>query len=178
MVAGCPKVYGLCWKEDVMVAPANVALSSGDERTLIYKLTHEVLDATAPEETPQFEAAADEYLDHPGQVISHGSDEMLGSALEIIIPLTPYAVAAATAVVRFFIQVFSDAAAQEFKPVVAGWIHRLIHHEPEAPESVSVPPSLMKKIREVAVTVCQEMGADESDTALVADAIIGRLTVT
>ena len=161
-----------------MVAPTDVVLSSGDERTLIHKLTHEVLDAAAPEETSQFEAAADEYLDHPGQVIRHGSDDMLGSALEIIIPLSPYAVAAATAVVRFFIQVFSDAAAQEFKPVVAGWIHRLIHHDPETPEAVSFPPSLMQRIREVAVAVCQDMGADEGDTALVADAIIGRLSVS
>jgi hypothetical protein len=157
-------------------ADASPVLTPAEQRTLVHQLTHDVLADTAPEELPQFEASASQYLDNPGQKIQSKSDEMLGFGLEIIVPLTPYIVAAATQVVRFIAKVLSDAAEEELKPAAVRWVRQLFHREPAPAPAEPLPARLTEQIRDIAISVCRDLGADQGDAAVVADAIVGRLT--
>ena len=157
-------------------ADASPVLTPAEQRALVHQLTRDVLADTAPEELSQFEASASQYLDNPGQKIQQKSDEMLGSGLEIIVPLTPYIVAAATQVVRFIAKVLSDAAEEELKPVIVRWVRQLFHHEPAPAPAAPLPAGLAERIRDIAISVCRDLGADQGDAAVVADAIVGRLT--
>lgn len=141
----------------------------------MHQLTHDVLADTAPEELSQFEASASQYLDHPGHKIEQKSDEMLGSALEIIVPLTPYIVAAATEVVRFIARALADAAEEEFKPAVVRWVRHLFHREPAVAPPPPLPAGLVERVHDIALGVCRDLGAEQGDAAVVADAIAGRL---
>lgn len=152
-------------------------LTPAEERSLVHHLTHDVLADTAPEELFQFEASANQYLDHPGHKIEQKSDEMLGSALDIIVPLTPYVVAAATEVVRFIARALADATEEEFKPVIVRWVRHLFHREPTVAPPAPLPAGLAERVHDIAVGVCRDLGADQGDAAVVADAIVGRLTV-
>lgn len=161
-------------------SPADVSpvLTPAEQRTLVHQLTRDVLAETAPEELSQFDAAASQYLDNPGQKIQRKSDEMLGSGLEIIVPLTPYIVAAATQVVGFIAKVLSDTAEEELKPVIARWVRHLFHREPVPTSAVPLPVDLAERVHDIAISVCRDLGADQGDAAVVADAIVGRLTTS
>lgn len=150
-------------------------LMPAEERSLVHQLTHDILAATAPEELSQFEASASQYLDHPGHKIEQKSDDMLGSALDIIVPLTPYVVAAATEVVHFIVRELTDAAEAEFRPVIVRWVRHLFHRESAVTPPPPLPAGLVERVHDIALGVCRDLGADQGDAAVVADAIAGRL---
>ena len=100
---------------------------------------------------------------------------MLGSALDIIVPLTPYVVAAATEVVRFIARALADATEAEFRPVIVRWVRHLFHCESTVAPPAPLPAGLAERVHDIAVSVCRDLGADQGDAALVADAIAGSL---
>jgi hypothetical protein len=161
-------------------------LDPADERALVAALTRDVLTDAAPEEVGLFTADEAGWLDgtHPSAT-ARAKDQEAGFGLELLlVPLTPYVAAAATAVVKFVAKALADIAKDEARPVIVRSVHRIFRrggeHGPATtnPEAhAPVPQGLLPRVREVAFAACTQGGLDEESARMVADVITGRLAV-
>lgn len=164
----------------------------GAQDALVAQLVRDVLVDAAPEETAVFAAHEQEWLAGDGPTPER-RDEMLGFGAEAaVVLLTPYVVAAAKSVVGYVARTLADLAAEvateavteEATPVVVRWLRRVFHVESPAeppevplPAPVALPPDLARRVHDVALGTCQDMGLDEGDARLIADAVAGRLAL-
>lgn len=164
-------------------------LPPDDEAALVAELTRGALAESLPEELAVFEAEAGAFL--RGETPAGGpGDEVLGFGADVVLLLTPYVVAAATAAVRYVAGVFLDTAKAEATPALAAWIRRVLHRDAAAvpvagaagaPPAPSAGPlltaAMIAEVHQVTLDVCRRMGLDPVDASLVSDAVTGRLAV-
>lgn len=165
-------------------------LPPDDEAALVAALTRGALAESLPEELAVFEAQAGAFL--RGETPAGGpGDEVLGFGADVVLLLTPYVVAAATAAVRYVAGVFLDTAKAEATPALAAWIRRVLHRDAAAVPvagGASAPPAppagsplltaaMIAEVHQVTLDVCRRMGLDPVDASLVSDAVTGRLAV-
>ncbi|MGE5764666.1 MAG: hypothetical protein ACM3ZF_12580 [Mycobacterium leprae] len=145
------------------------------ETALVGELTTNVLSDIAPEELAMFEAHREGWLQARGSV-GEGRDEMLGFGAEVLMALTPYVVAAATAALRLLGSLLLDVAVAEAKPHVAGWLRRVLHQGEGDGEPVPpLPADALIRVHDAVLGVCLDLGLEASDATLVADAVVGRV---
>lgn len=167
---------------------AEEPVSSDVEPDLVDELARAALQQAAPEELVLFdETAADFHRDPKLLRRGGGGDEAVGFGLEMVL-LTPYVLAAGTAVIRFLASIASDAVRDELKPLIAGPIRRLIRHDAPpgqragAPKNAAPAPGLSaeqaREVRRVALQRAKEVGLDDGRASLLADAVVGALYVT
>ena len=153
-------------------------LDPTDESALVEDATRAVLAAALPEESGVFEKEHAQYVRERGTVTRRTEDEPLAFGAEAVLLLTPYVVAAVTAAVRFLASLVLDAASDEVKPAIGGWLRRLVHAGPaDAPPPAPLPADAAARVHEVTLDVCLELGLDPTDARLVSDAVTGRLSV-
>lgn len=161
------------------------------ERELVGGLARAVVQYVAPEELGLFAETEADYFRDPGLVLRAKSrDEAVGFGLDLAL-LTPYVLAAGTAVVHFLAVVVSDAvrdeARDELKPVIAGRVRRLLRRDDPAaadrrqPEGHDQAPGVTveqaREVRQVALRQAVRAGLDEEKAALLADAFVAALLV-
>ena len=161
------------------------------EQELVGELARAVVQYVAPEELGLFAETEAEYFRDPGLVLRAKSrDEAVGFGLDLAL-LTPYVLAAGTAVVHFLAVVVSDAvrdeARDELKPVIAGRVRRLLRRDDPAaadrrqPEGHDQVPGVTveqaREVRQVALRQAVRAGLDEEKAALLADAFVAALLV-
>lgn len=144
-----------------------------DERALVAEFTRQVLAAAAPEEIETFKAHEAAYLSGQPVTGEPGREEQLAFGEELIVPLVPYVVAAVVKAIQVIVSAFADAAGAEAKAGVTAWLRRFLHRKEAA---APLSPDVLRRVREAAYAVCQQMGADREDARLVADAVVGRLS--
>lgn len=141
-----------------------------DERELVAELTRDALAVVAPEELRGFAAHQDTYLDG-GRPDQPDADGQLAVGLELVAALTPYVVAAATAAVKVLAAAIADKATSEATSALKSWVRRLLHKDGDT----RLPADVVDRVHEATLQVCRDLGADELDARLVADAVSGRL---
>ena len=147
------------------------------EAEVVSALTDAVLAASAPEELEVFRARRTELVAGRGTVPRPERDTALGSGAEVVVLLTPYVVAAATAAVRFLGKLLAGAAEEEVQPMLRTWVRRLLHRDPADETVAPVPAATLRRVHETASTVCRQMGLQDDDALLIADALVGRLSL-
>jgi hypothetical protein len=149
------------------------------ERSLVAQLTRDVLAEAAPEETEVFAKDEAGWVDGTHQ--SAGPhDDMTGFGAEAFaLVLTPYVVSAATAAIRYLAGVLGETADAELRPRIARWVSRLFGHDEAKEEDVvpGLPVDVVRRVREVTLRTCRDMGLPEDDAALVSDTVAGRLVL-
>ncbi len=161
------------------------------ERDLVGELGRAVVRRVAPEELELFAETEADYFRDPGLVLTGGRrDEAVGFGLDMVL-LTPYVLAAGTAVLRFLAAVVSDAVRDEvrdeLKPVIAGRVRRLLRRDDPAPadrreseardRTPGVTAAQAREVRRIALQQAMRSGLEEEKAALLADAFVGVLLV-
>lgn len=161
------------------------------EQELVGELARAVVRCVAPEELGLLAETEADYFRDPGLVLrARSRDEAVGFGLDLAL-LTPYVLAASTAVVHFLAMVVSDAvrdeARDELKPVIAGRVRQLLRRDDPAavdrrqPEEHDRVPGVTveqaREIRQVALRQAMHSGLDDKKAALLADAFVGALLV-
>ena len=166
-------------------------ISNQDERELVDQLTTAALSEHLPEELDLYLAGRQQYLDERGTISTTTTkEEATGFGAEILVALTPYFVAAATAAVKYVAGLLGDALKDEAKPLITRYVRRLFHLEepttgsssaavtpPQPAAAPPLPSDTIGRVHEVVLAFCREHRLAESDSALVADAIAGRLAL-
>jgi hypothetical protein len=164
------------------VYDSDAHLSPEMEKELVTNLAQLALTEAAPEELVLFPETVEEYFSDPQAILDpKRRDEPVGFGLDLAM-LTPYILAAATAVIRFLAATVADAAREELKPVVGQAVGRLLRRpEPVAEPTSQAPSSLeasdAQRIRQVAYQRAKDLGLADAQATLLADSIVGGLIV-
>ncbi|RPF28964.1 hypothetical protein [Georgenia muralis] len=181
-MTGAPRAES--WPDGVRPAPGEAVdlgapvLPPELEAEVVSALTDAVLAQSAPEELEVFRARRAELVACPGTVPRPERDTALGSGAEVVVLLAPYVVAAATAAVRFLGKLVAGATEEEVQPMLRTWVRRLLHREPADDTGAPVPAATLRRVHDTASTVCRQMGLEDDDALLIADALVGRLSLT
>ncbi len=157
------------------MAPAPLTVPP-DQRDLVVALAALTLERSAPEELAVLEDTASEYFEDPAAVLSPDRrDEPLGFGLDVAL-LAPYALAVAAVVVQMVLGAARASAESALKPAFEGVLRRLLHARPEAPPPLD--PATAQRLRQVALDRGTALGLDVSRATLLADSLVGALTVS
>jgi hypothetical protein len=158
-------------------------LTQQDEQDLVCVLSQHALAIAAPEELALFDDTAEEYFANPKGVLEARSrDEAVGFGVEFAL-LTPYILAVATSVIHLLASMVGDAVKTEGQPSVNGLIRRLLgRREEDSPHSDPLQSELLTHeqltlVRNVALERGRVIGLPQDQAALLADAIVGGISV-
>ncbi|GAB2868140.1 hypothetical protein [Nocardioides pacificus] len=155
-------------------------LPSPEEQDFVAQLTRDVLQDAAPEEMGVFSSDERAWLEGTHRSEAPHDDLTAFGVEGVVVVLTPYVVAAATAAVRYLTGVLTEAAGEELRPRIKGWVRRLFGHDGESPDPVVVKAlslDVVRRVREVTLSTCLDLGLERADADLVSDAVAGRLAV-
>lgn len=158
-------------------------LTGQDEQDLVCVLAQHALAIRAPEELALFDETAEEYFADPQGVLEAKSrDEAVGFGVEFAL-LTPYILAVATSVIHLLASMVGDAVKKEGQPSVNGLVRRLLGRRGEdSPPGPEQPDPLTHEqltlVRNVALERGRVIGLPQDQAALLADAIVGGISVT
>jgi hypothetical protein len=144
------------------------------EPELVVTVSREVVTQLAPEELPLFDGISEAHLADPGRGGSrHGDgDDVLGfGAGEAQVLLTPVALVVVTEVAKHVAVGLSDAGGRSLRRLLG-------RRRPEAapaPAPGPLTPEQLAEVRRAAARKAVELGLDRERSALLADAIVGRL---
>lgn len=156
-------------------------LAGVDEDALVAQLSRAALQEAAPEELDVFEQDAAGWLAGT-HVPGRAEDDMVGFGMETAaVLLTPYVIAAAKAAVRYVAGILAESADAELRPTVTRWMQRLLGHHAAGKEAADttdgLPLDVVARVKEETLRTCLDLGLDDTDAALVSDAVAGRLAV-
>lgn len=150
------------------------------EHELISGLALGVVETEAPEELPLFRATSRAYFETPESVLRRvvGRDDTLGFGADIFMALTPFALAAASAVVKFLadqaLVVAQDVGHEAAGGILRGWLGRLKHGE--STQALPLTAEQLEQVREVAYDKARQLGLADDQADLLADAVGGSLS--
>jgi hypothetical protein len=155
---------------------------TSDERSLTLELTAASLARIAPDELVVLDETAAEYFDDPDALLrQNAEDNPLGAGIDVVM-LSPYVLAAATAVLPvlagFAGEIAKGLATDLAKEPLSVWIRRLFRRHPaEPPGPFALTGYEAGRVREVVVAQCYRAGVPSDKAALIADATVGSLHV-
>jgi hypothetical protein len=154
------------------------ALAEQDERSLISELARRAVETAAPEELVLFAETADDFFRDPeASVRMDAREEAVGFGLELAM-LTPYVLAAATAVVELLAAVVQESVKEEAKAPITQLLRRLLGRARAAPNEVApLTDAQRRKVRDTAYGRARDLGLDEGRAHVLADAIVGGLAL-
>jgi hypothetical protein len=146
-----------------------------EQRDLVVALAGLTLERAAPEELALLEEVATEYFQDPAAALSNDHDgEPLGFGLDVPL-LAPYALAIAAAAVR----VLLGPAVTSPPPVVPARTDAVVRGILEAGQDAPPPIDVATahRLHQVALDRAAAGGLDPTRAALLADSLVGALTV-
>lgn len=156
------------------------------EREAVVELAREAVARSAPDELPLVEATAQAYFAASRRAReARTPDDMLGFRLgEAAAIVTPVALTVAGQALRFVIEqagsVFEEEVGGKLRSLVRRLFARL-RRTPAGERAVSQLAPLTSKqlgaVRDLAYSRAQELGIEERQAALMADAIVGGLAL-
>lgn len=166
---------------------SNHTVMSQDEQDLVCLLAERVLEMTAPEELVIFDETAQEYFADPRGVLEAGGrDELVGSGVELAL-LTPYILAVVTPVIQVLVSMVGEAVRKERQSSVTAFVRRMIGREggdppgSSAEKAATASPLTQKqviRVRQVALDRARLLGLPEDRATLLADAIVGGISIS
>jgi DNA replicative helicase MCM subunit Mcm2 (Cdc46/Mcm family) len=151
---------------------------------LVSEFAKDILGELAPQEKALFKPISEAYFKNPEKVLAaqQGKDELLGfGAAEAAALITPIVLAVSTEVVQFLFQEARKAVQSEssslINETVKSWFGKL---QPEEKEKTSPPPppltpEQLEQVRKIAIKKARLLKLSETNTKLLADAIVGGL---
>lgn len=153
--------------------PLNVP---AEQRELVVAIARGALERAAPQELPLLQLTASEYFADPRAVLRSGSrDEPLGFGLDVSI-VTPQVLALATAAAQFVLAAASSAAGDALKPRIQALVRRLLHNEHEP--APAIDRELADRLHAVTLERAAALGLEATQATVLADSIVGALTVS
>jgi hypothetical protein len=152
------------------------------DRQLVVDLAAAVLNRTAPEEVVLLDETSQEYFENPAAVLDPAQrDESVGFGVELAL-LTPYVLAIVTPVINFLLNIAVDAVKGEVRPNIVAWVRRVIRKSPDEPANqagspAALTPEQVRTVREIAYQRARDIGVDETQANLLADAVAGGVLV-
>lgn len=152
------------------------------EQALTVELTALVLARVAPDELVVLDDSVQEYFADPAAALRPGGgDTPLGSGISVMM-LTPYLLAASSAVLPVLVTIAGelgkDVAKDLVKDPVVAWVRRLFKRhpdEPPGPEPLTVEQA--GRVRDAVLAQGHRAGLAGEQAALIADATVGALHV-
>jgi hypothetical protein len=163
-------------------------MAAAVDHTLVSELARAAVAEAAPQELPLFAVTAEAYFERPHAVDAapDDPDDLLGfgGAADLTM-LTPVALAAASAVIQFIIAEAGKATRKEAEGAigdgVAAIFKKLPHIGSTEPVAAQMLPTFttaqLAEVREVAFEKCRELRLPVNRANLVADAMVGSLTL-
>ncbi len=153
-----------------------MSIHAREHHELSVELARRALHRANPDELDLFDDLAAEYFADPRAALQPAHrDETLGFGLDLTL-LTPYLLAVAGFVVPLLNDMLTDVAKQQGSALVGSWVGRLFRREPEAgPVRLSVEQA--RHVQAVAFQQALRAGLDDGRARLVADSIVGAVTV-
>jgi hypothetical protein len=164
-------------------AGVSVSLAQGDEQDLVRELTATVLEKVSPDELDVLDETADEYFEDPEGVLGPGrKDEAVGFGLEAAL-ITPVVLAVATSVVRFLASLVADAVKESTTPVLVRTLRRLLRirsaqETQDGGAAAALTAQQVRRVHAVALQRATDLGLQEDQARLLADAVAGGVVVT
>jgi hypothetical protein len=146
------------------------------------ELTALILAQLAPDELSVLDESADEYFADPSAALRPASgDSPLGSGITVAM-MTPYLLAASSAVLPVLGAMASDLGKDIAKdllkdPVVRQIRLRFKRHPDELAGPEALTPAQASRVRDIVVVQSHAAGLPSEQAALIADATIGALHV-
>jgi hypothetical protein len=146
-----------------------------EQRDVVVALAGLTLERAAPEELEVLEDTAREYFEDPHGLLSPvRRDEPLGFGLDFAL-LAPYALAIASTVVHALLGAAEASAQGMIKPRIDALLRRILRTQPEAPAPIDAETA--QRLHQVALDRATALGLDPGRAALLADSLVGALTV-
>lgn len=138
-------------------------------------LARDAMSTVAPGELDIFDDVAEEYWADPdAAVASDHRDEQLGFGIELAM-LAPFAIAVATGVGKFLLELFASALADEAKPLLSAKLRALLRRKSPTSGPSPLTPAQFAQVRTVALETAQRLGLATETAHLLSDAIVGGL---
>jgi hypothetical protein len=153
-----------------------MSIDASERDDLARELARLALDRAAPDELAIFDDLAAEYFADP-QAALHppDRDETLGFGLDLTL-LTPYVLAVVGYVLPLLNDMVSEAAKEQGTALIGSWLGRVIRREPRA-AAVRLSVEQARQVQAVAFDQARRAGLDDGRARLVADSIVGAVTV-
>ncbi|MGV9654461.1 hypothetical protein [Streptomyces sp. NPDC003554] len=154
------------------------------ERELAIRLARQAVAELAPDELPLFDVTCAAYFADPRKAgRRRGSDDMLGFGVEAAVTaITTGALAASSEVAKIFMAQAAEGAATAVREGAESAVRRLKARlrgrpEPVAAQVTPMTRSQLADVRRVAYERVLAVGIPEDTANLVADAVVGRLSI-
>lgn len=149
------------------------------DRELVVELVAAVLAQVSPEELAILDEEAAAYFAAPHNAAPRRRrDEPVGFDLDLTL-LAPYALAVGTTVVNTLGSILTDEARDAARPAVAQLVIRVLRRAPntagELPQALTAAQATL--VRQTALARAEQLGLPRTRAELLADAVIGGLTV-
>ena len=146
------------------------------------ELARRALERAAPDELLTFDLVVEDYRSDPvGALTRSSGDPAVGFGLDLA-ALAPFALAVASAVVPFIVDLLKESAAEAAKTGVGEAVRRLFHRADaagggEADEPPPLTPEQNAQVFDAATQQGLALGLDRERATLLGHAIVGALAV-
>ena len=155
-------------------------MTESAENDIVADVARGLVAQTAPQELPLFRATSEAYFEDPQKVLEQkrGKDEMLGFGVEIAMFVAPVALEVAKAVVKFVADELRKSTQKEASGLIEERVHRLFHRgdaggDPEP----GLTREQLASVHEVALKTATELKLPKPQADLLADSVVGRLSI-
>lgn len=150
------------------------------ENDIVADVARGLVAETAPQELPLFRATSEAYFKDPQKVLEQkqGKDEMLGFGVEIAMFLAPVALEVAKAVVHFVADELRKSTQKEASSVIEERVHKLFHRGEGGGEAEpGLTREQLAQVHDVALKTATQLNVPKEQADLLADSVVGRLSV-
>lgn len=153
-----------------------MTIDASERDDLTRELGRLAVHRAAPDELAIFDDLAVEYFADPQAALRPPNrDETLGFGLDLTL-LTPYVLAVIAYVLPLLNDMLSEAAKEQGSALIGSWLGHLIRREPR-PAAVGLSVEQARQVQAVAFEQARRAGLDDGRARLVADSIVGAVTV-
>lgn len=152
---------------------------------LITEVAHDLVEEVAPRELPIFPATSKAFFKNPDDTTRRqwAKEEKLGFGLqEAAVFLTPVILAVTTEVMQFLVETFKVANRKQAVDVMTALIKKVIPGGSKSVEEKKGGYSLSRedlaKFRKLVLTTALKLGVRKSQAKILANAVVGRLSVS
>jgi hypothetical protein len=156
------------------------AVAESVENDIVADVARGLVAQAAPQELPLFRATSEAYFKDPQKVLEpkQGKDEMLGFGVEIAMFVAPVALEVAKAVVGFVAAELRKSAQKEASGAIEERVHKLFHREDDDGDpDPGLTREQLARVHDVAINTARQLDLPKPQAELLADSVVGRLSV-
>lgn len=147
-----------------------------DDRQLVVELAEKMLTSVAPEEVSILPDVSADYFQDPEGSVRGAREESLGFGAELAM-LAPFALAVATEVVKFLLQLAKDALGPQVQTGFAAWVRRTFPGKTSGVAAAAPAAALtrdqLQMVHDLAYSKAEALGLDAQQATALADAVVG-----